>query len=399
MNTASICHREPIRWFKKVLRKSFQKLSADDIHNRSPITLKTRKKRKGEILFAYLIEPFLMRGGSLDALLNKHTNFAESIIISKVFLEMGYDVDVISYRNKAYVPQKPYAAFFSARSNFQRIAESLNADCKKIFHIETGHWLFNNSQAYNRYIELQKRKGVTLQTRKIFKENWAIEYADCATMLGNNFTESTYAYANKKIYALPVPSVSTYAWNPEKDFQACRKRYLWFGSEALVNKGLDLVLEAFARLPDYELVVCGPIQQEHDFCMAYYRELYQTANIKTVGWVDVTGQQFEDIRNSCIGLIYPSCSEGQSGAVITCLQAGLIPVISYESGVDVDRFGLILKENTVDGVKAGVEEISNSPIEKLTEMSLLAWTYAQQTHTREYYTLALKNVLEEILAT
>jgi hypothetical protein len=48
----------------------------------------------------------------------------------------------------------------------------------------------------------------------------------------------------------------------------------------MVHKGLDLVLEAFADMPEYHLTVCGPIQKEQDFERAYYRELYQVPNIR-----------------------------------------------------------------------------------------------------------------------
>ena len=33
----------------------------------------------------------------------------------------------------------------------------------------------------------------------------------------------------------------------------------------MVHKGLDLVLEAFAGMPEYHLTVCGPVAKEKDF--------------------------------------------------------------------------------------------------------------------------------------
>ena len=81
--------------------------------------------------------------------------------------------------------------------------------------------------------------------------NLAIEHADCATILGNEFTINTFRYANKPLYPVPIVPAASYPWPDGKDFDACRKRFLWFGSGGLVRKGLDLVLEAFVGMPDY----------------------------------------------------------------------------------------------------------------------------------------------------
>jgi len=111
-----------------------------------------------------------------------------------------------------------------------------------------------------------------------------------------------------------------YPWPEEKDFEDCRKRFIWFGGSDLAHKGLDLVLDAFAEMPEYDLAVCGPIQGEKEFERAHYQELYHTPNIHTIGWVDVSSPNFMKIMHNCIGLVYPSCSEGQCGSVVTCMQ-------------------------------------------------------------------------------
>ena len=69
-------------------------------------------------------------------------------------------------------------------------------------------------------------------------------------------------------------------WPDQKDFDRCRNSFLWFGSNALVHKGLDRVLEAFAEMPEYHLTVCGPIHEERDFLATYHRELFDTPNIR-----------------------------------------------------------------------------------------------------------------------
>ena len=62
----------------------------------------------------------------------------------------------------------------------------------------------------------------------------------------------------------------------------------------MVHKGLNLVLEAFSQLPDYNLIVCGPVEKDKDFENAYFKELYQLPNIKTLGFVALDSKDFLD---------------------------------------------------------------------------------------------------------
>ncbi len=349
------------------------------------ITLKPENISKGNVLLSYIIEPFLLKDEALVS--NTHTHDWESLLIAKTFLSFGYSVDIIDYRDKTFIPRKEYAFFLSARTNLERIAKLLSEDCLKIVHLDTSHWLFNNTAVYSRCLALQKRRDITLRSvdRKLVEPNLAIEYCDFATILGNDHTINTYAYADKVILPFSVPTSTIYPLPKDKDYAACRKHFLWFGSEGLVHKGLDLVLEVFVNMPDYHLTVCGPIEDEKDFESAYYNELYSTPNIHTVGWVDISGPEFLEITGSCIGLIYPSCAEGQSGAVATGLQAGLIPIVSRESGFDVGDFGFILKECSLEEIKNSIQTISSLSSKELKVMARNTWEYARLNHTRETY--------------
>ena len=141
----------------------------------------------------------------------------------------------------------------------------------------------------------------------------------------------------------------------------------------------------------------GQSLQEKDFETAYYDELYKSQNIKSVGWVDVRSQEFLDIVNNCVGIIFPSASEGQSGSVVQCLHAGLIPVISYQSGIDVGDFGFTLQDSTIQEVKSVIMQLSNMPEKDLQSMSRKSWEYARSYHTREKFTLSYSEFASDLL--
>ncbi len=359
------------------------------------ISLQPNKPAVGNVLISYVVDPFTLKPG--ESLPTSHTQHWECLQMAKTYLDLGYNVDVIWFYNDVFIPKKHYTFFIETRWNLQRCIPFLNQDCIKIFHSDTAHILFHNAAEANRLLGLQQRRGITLSPRRFEQPNKAIEYADCATVLGNEFTMNTFKYANKPLYRIPISAPTLYPWS-DKDFAACRKNFLWFGSGGLVHKGLDLLLDAFSQMPDKHLTICGPINKEKEFEAAFYKELYQTPNIHTVGWVDVTSQKFLDIVNSCVATVYPSCSEGGGGCVINCMHTGLIPIVSYESSVDVsDDYGVILKENSVEEIKKSIENISQLNPSELEQMALFSWEFVRENHTREKFTQVYRETVEKIM--
>ena len=255
------------REFKRSLRKGLKEIDRLD---RRVISLKPENHSRGNVLLSYVNDSFFLEPG--QPVPNTHTHYWESLQMARTWLELGFCVDVINWLNKEFTPQKDYSFFIDVRVNLERLAPLLDKDCIKILHIDSAHWLFHNTAQYRRLLALQQRKGITLPPAKIVQSNWAIEHADCATILGNGFTISTYSYANKPIYRVPISTSVLYPWPEKKDFEACRKHFLWFGSGGLVHKGLDLVLDAFAEMPEYHLTVCGPVQREKHFEKAFYKK-------------------------------------------------------------------------------------------------------------------------------
>ena len=388
--------------FNKIIKKSASALGFDIIRrdkgnyiDQRVVTLAPGTAAKGNVLLGFIIEPFLRESG--EPISNAHSHDRESFKMAETFLEMGYCVDVISYRNSTFIPRKPYSIFVAARTNFERIARLLDDSCIKIVHQDTAHWLFNNHAAYSRLLALQERRGLTLYSARIVEPNWAVEYADYITILGNQFTIDTYKYAGKEIYRIPISVPAIYPWPEDRDMEACCKNYVWFGSSGFVHKGLDLVLEAFLDMPDYHLTICGPLDQDAAFQKAFHKELYETPNIHTVGWVDIESEHFLNITRNCIGLIYPSCAEGGGGSALTCMHAGLIPVVSYETSIDVDDFGIVLRENTIAEIKSTIKSLSALPKHDLLKRARLAWEYARNNHTRERFADIYKKTIDIII--
>ncbi len=382
----------PHKLKQKICRKLCRKKR--DIHSKV-VSLKPDGKVRGSMLLSFIIDPFLRKPG--EPISHDHTHDWESFQMAQTFLDKGFSVDVISFQNYRFRPEKKYDFFISARTNLEHIADKLNNDCIKVAHLDTAHWLFNNQAAYTRLLELQQRRGTALTNAKMVEPNKAIEQADLATILGNRFTMETYRFAGKEIHRIPISVPVLYPWDSEKNFEQCRNNYLWFGSSGFVHKGLDRVLEAFAAIPDYRLTVCGPLEQEKEFTRVYHRELYETPNIETVGWIDVNGPRFREIARNTLGLIYPTCAEGGGGSAITCMHAGIIPVLSHEASVDIGESGIILDDSSITTIQSAIQQLSNRSASQLEQQARLAWETARSNHTRDIYAARYDDFVARVL--
>ena len=328
--------------------------------------------------------------------LSAHPNYWGAKQIARTFLDRGYVVDVIRYDNHSFLPKKKYNYAIDVDENLGRFGKLLGADCVKIFHILAAHWLFQNTAEYKRCLDLQKRRGVTVYPRRTVRPSLSIENADIGAHFGNEFTRGTYEYAGKKLVPIPAPLTHTYPSPVAKNIDRARKNFVWFGGAGAVHKGLDLTLEAFVGMPDYNLTICGKVGDE-DFLTAYKKEL-SLPNITLKGWVDAGGAEFEKIRNESLGLVFPSCSEGagQSGLVAT--HAGLIPIVSFETGISVNDFGVLLKESSVEAIREAVLTVSNLPEKELRARILAGWAYMQKYHSREAFAESWATLVDELEA-
>lgn len=354
------------------------------------IRLRPAGSSQGNVLISYTTLPFLF-----PETIDGHTNRWECVEIARIFIKHNYSVDIIDHINKSFIPKKNYKYCIDVQDNIERLSPFLGKNCLKIFHITGAHWLFNNTAEYRRLLNIKERRGVALMPRRTLPPSRNIELADVVTILGNDFTVSTYQYAGKKIYRIPISTTHTFPSPENKDFKKIKKSFIWIGGSGMAHKGLDLVLETFNDLPEFSLTVLGKL--DPDFGKAYKKELFNTPNIKYMGWIDPGSDKFKSTADNSIGIVYPSSSEGQSGSVILAMHAGLIPIISYESGVDVENFGVILKENTVDEIKKQVHFISSLSTEELKRRSTDAWKYANENHTREKFSKEYKDFVTNLI--
>lgn len=356
------------------------------------VRLRPRSKPAGFVLLSYLTDPFVRPEAG-----RHFSNRWECRQMAQTFLDLGLGVDVIDWFDTRFVPRRAYRFLVDIGCSMPRLAPLVGPDCIKLMHATGKHWMFQNFAELQRLKGLMDRRGVALEPRRQAPTGCAVELADCITVLGNEQTLATFAYAGKPVYQIPLSSAAEFPWDDAKDFSAARRRFLWLGSGGMVHKGLDLVLEAFCGTPELELVVCGPVSGEADFENFYRRELYQMPNIRTLGWLDVTTPQFAAVTREVSAMVYPSCSEGSAGSVIVGLHAGLLPIVSRETGIDVMDFGVELPHSTSEEIRRAAKIHARRDPAALRQRSRAAWQRARSFYTRERFAEAYRNVVLEWL--
>ena len=358
--------------------------------NGGVVRLSPRRPIMGKVLLSYTTLPFIS-----PQFLQSHTNQWECRRIAEIFLERGYAVDVVDFNNQSFLPKEKYDFCIDVFDKLNLFSSYLTEDCVKIFHATGAHWLHNNIAEYDRLFDIKKRRNIVLTPQRIFQPSHNIEIANFVTVLGNDFTANTYKYANKNIYSIPISTTHLYPSPKNKNFDSVRKNFIWMGGVGMVHKGLDLVLEAFSNMPDFNLVVLG--KKDNDFEKAYYKELYQTKNIRYVGYVNPESDFFISTLDNSLSLIFPSCSEGGGGSVITAMHAGLIPIVTFESSVSVNDFGVILKENTIAEIQRELQHIASLPVDVLKLRAIQSWNYARKYHTRDTFSNAYEKFVDKLI--
>lgn len=361
--------------------------------NHNAIRLKGRKG-KGLVVLSYLREPFL---GLPESDARGHTNWQECRAIAATWQSYGYSVDIVDWHDSRYRPPSNTVAVIDIHQNLEQWNAGLPRDCKKVLHATGAHWLTQNAAEYLRLEAIRDRRGVSLIPRRQSPPNRAGECAHAITVLGNKFTQDTWAFTGTPIHRIPISCAVPFSWPREKDWKSCRRRFLWAGSYGMAHKGLDLVLEAFAKMPEFHLTVCGRPEKEADFFNAYRKELLHTENIHCAGWIEAGSENFVEVCRTHCAMVYPSCSEGGGGALIHAMAGGLVPLATYEASVDLADFGEWIEKPTVEGVQKAVRLLAAESESLMEDRARRAWLHTQKNHSIEAFKNTYASFVETLM--
>ena len=346
-----------------------------------------------KVLISYITSPISLNQG-----VSKHTNNQEFLAIIDIFSSLNYSIDVVDYNINLNLDFTKYDLIFGFGETFETSFNDMFFKGKRVYYATGAHVYWQNNEEIKRVIEFNKRKNSSLNPKRVIPWNWSRSTAmsDAIIVIGNSWTASTYELnCNIPVYPINVTGAfQKFVILPNRNIKDTRKSFLWFGSTGLIHKGLDVCLDFFSKHPQYQLHICGP--KEDDFFKIYENEL-SLENIHYHGFVNTESKLFQKIISKCLFSIMPSCSEGQSTALLTSMGTGLIPIATIQTGIDIELHGFTLGDISESAILNTINKIKHIDNISLLSKSKLIFNKIQKNHSimafKESFELIIRKII------
>ncbi len=340
-------------------------------------------------LLIYIVWPF-----KRNAVLTSHQNQWQVKEFARLIGEFGFNVDVINY-DETIKLSKNYDLVIDLHPGLNRSYQYHMSDsCLKVAYISSTNPTFSNMTEASRLEQLFRRKGVKLKQRRYVPpfNKQEFESFDAMFFIGNRYNLKTFEEFNLKKIFLIKNTGFEFLYN--HDFQEkSPQNFLFLGSKGQVVRGLDLLLEVFSNNKHLNLYVCGFFKSEKDFCKLYKRELFESHNIFPIGLVDIASKQFKQIIKICSYMILPSSAEGISGSVLTAMSAGLIPIVSRETGFEEGEVHF-LPDCNLETISEAVNRYSKKNLEWISQEAIRVMRTVKERYSEREYTESIRRALK-----
>ena len=357
-------------------------------------------RRRKRALFSYLAEPVSWR--RTDRRLGGHSNKWESREIAHLLARRGYRITAIDWNDRISVPPGPFDCLFDIHANLPRFSAEF-PDSRRLLHLTGSFNPFQHDAEDARIGAFEARRGVTYPPQRHVPDlesyEESLRLSDVCSLIGNDWTLSTYPSSLRdKIQKVTVSVSQPLPIKKPRNYIPTEREFVWFGGGGCVLKGLDLVLEAFARNSELVLHIVGDIEGEPGFLEAYRREL-GLPNIFRHGYLDPGGSRFRRVVQRCVGFVAPSASESISTAAASCMYLGLYPLVSRNTGITLpDGAGTYLEKCTIEEIEAAALRLHAMSGEDIRESIALTQGEAMRRYSRRAFTEQMGRYLDEALS-
>ena len=349
-------------------------------------------KERPWVITSYITLPYYFRW--FRPYMLAHQNREGSLIIREAFRELGLNFLAVSSKKenvREYIDSSKVKIVFGIEPNFVNFSK-LYPKVTKVYFATGAYYKHQNDMIIKRTNEVNRKKHCSLQYSRLVSEHESVKIADWIIQIGSKYTLETYPEeVHQKIRIVRQNTFEFLRYDEKiktKNFDP--RTFLWFGSTGAVLKGLDLVLDFFAKNNQYTLHVVGPV--EKDFQQVYENELFHTQNIYFHGPLNINSRQLLKIAGEASFVVLPSASEGCPGSVLNMMRLGMVPIVSKYAAFDsIENFGFVTNDLSVEGLSKAIDEAS-----KMTRQELLrAFAVNSEFVTSNFNSLTFLNDLKE----
>ena len=377
---------------KKIL-SIFGMANRDVIYDYNPCGISTTKRA-----LLYFKTDWYSFNGNIDAP-SGSTNF-ESYRTAIALNKLGYLVTVVNRNIKIKLKGKfdlYYGLAVGGSGKYFDYYYRMTQNAPIKIALSTGasqHITIKNYQA--RVKSFEKRNnfniGKSIQRFGNVSFNNLMNEFEAIFYHGNDFTLSSYSQVNTKKYQIPSPINDSIipTFKEIQDDHTRIKKFFFYSGSGLLHKGLDLIIEAFADLSDFELYIA--VLTPESWFLKYYRDiLSKSSNIKWLDSMKSDSEKMRKIAMKCGFVISASCSDADPVSVIECMRYGMIPVVTKETDISIKN-KLAIKKPTVESVKKSIILSSNLKSSEVKKLSIESYVASLRNYSDCY-----GRVLEESL--
>lgn len=328
-----------------------------------------------------------------------HPNIIRSSQMVTSLIKLGYVVDVCDCSDMVYfefLKTRDYYAIIGFGPLYEALCEEM-PNTRKVFYLTENDPLVFQKKYDERINYLRERhpevRRIPANKRVQYYTNRQIELSTDAIIMTNECNSSRVrqlipGYKTIMVNGLLNPNYSFSNGNISER----RKNFLWFGSIGALAKGLDILIDVFRELPQYNMNVYGVFPDE----VSFLKRLKLPDNVRLRGKVSVQSDEFLEVVNKNLFIISASCVEGMQSGVATCLRHGMIPLLTNECGYEKNPSIFLFDDYKVETIRDAILKVEQMSDEELGCISHEAYEYGNREHTLESFVKTFTSIVNEL---
>ena len=310
------------------------------------------------------------------------------------FINMGYVIDIYpaEYLHEDDIYDIKYDVIFGFGPTYMKLITNNPNALKILFITENAPWVVREkfAERLDWYKERTGKFPQYARSRTNFYVDEMFSLSDYGISINGSNNISSMLSKLRPIYQLNVNALYGKHKDINKDHKRTRRKFLWFGSTGAIHKGLDLLVEVFRRLPEYQLDVYGANQLE-------LKDMELPSNIVICNKINVLSERFiDEVVNEHSYVISLSCSEGMQSSIATCMMYGLIPIVSNETGYDDNPYAIIPESYDINQIMSVIKKCASTSSEELLKLEHDVMRFASSHYTIEQFTETYNQIISKI---
>lgn len=325
----------------------------------------------------------------------RHVNILHAFQMIKVLIGQGYAIDL--YPCASYTPDSlkynHYNIILGFGQNYIKLCALNPCALKILFVTENAPWTVkdNFSQRLSYYKTRHGKVPYTLLRTQFYNKEM-FDISDVGIIMTGiyNFKGMQSCFKNAfriNVNALFNPDINKC---PTKDFTSLKTNFVWFGSNGLIHKGLDVLIDSFSQLPNYCLNVYGAPEKEiKGFSIPENVIIHKSVNVFSKEFID-------KVINQNVFVVSLSCSEGMMSGVATCMVHGLIPITTRETGFDDVSGNITFDSFEIKDVVDVIIKAANMKGEELQALSTKIFEYSRKEYSLKKFESSFSQIMSEV---